>query len=213
MKAGNILYIHIPRTAGTHFEKALGFKGHDFAPRCGSVAYGANYEEVMGWDTKSRIMLQHATYRELIKHRFISKNDGLIKITIVRNPYHRVISLYKYFGGHRKWQNFENFLHVLETGTINGYFYMPQWKYIDGGKDFNIIKFENFLIDLEAINKKFNININATFRGKEQENKSKKAFNEFFKTQDTIDRVSELYRQDFEALGYLKGVTQDANAS
>jgi len=202
MKSGNILYIHIPRTAGTHFEKALGFKGHDSPPRCGSIAYGANYEQAMGWDKKSRIMLQHATYRELIQHRFTSKDDDLIKITIVRNPYHRIISLYKYFGGHKKWQNFENFLSNLETGGINGYFYMPQWKYIDGGEGFNIIKFENFLADLEVINKKFNVNINASFREKEQGGKSKKAFKEFFESQELIDRVNDLYLKDFETFGY-----------
>ena len=200
MKSGNILYIHIPRTAGTHFEKALGFKGHDTPPRCGSVAYGANYEEIMGWDKKTRIMLQHITYEQLVKHNFISVDNDLIKCTIVRNPYHRIVSLYKYFGGENKWNNFDNFLNHLESGGINGYFYMPQWKYLQS-TEFNIIKFENFLPDVQAFKKKYNLRFRITFDS-EKHTKYKITFNKYYKTIDTIQRVNKLYRKDFGLYNY-----------
>lgn len=202
MKTDKLIYIHIPRTAGTHFEKALGFKGHDKAPRCGSVAYGANYNEIMGWDKRTRIMLQHATYKELVKNRFIDPNNDLIKVTIVRNPYHRAISLFKYFGGESKWKNFENFLSQLEKGTINGYFYMPQWKYIHGGK-FDVIKFENFLPDIEAFKNKHSLKFNISFKGEELAEKSKRAFNKYYKSQDVLNRVESLYMKDFDLFDYL----------
>ena len=202
MKKGNLLYIHIPRTAGTHFERALGFKGHDKAPRCGSWPYGANYEEIMGWDTKTRIMLQHITYEELIKHNFISADNDLIKCTIVRNPYHRTVSLFKYFGGEAKWKNFENFLLFLETGGINSYFYMPQWKYIQGAT-FDIIKFEDFLPSVKAFKKKHNLTFNISFRSAEQSEKSKKIFNKYYKSQNILNRVESLYLKDFSLFDYL----------
>ena len=200
MKKGNILYIHIPRTAGTHFEKALGFKGHDSPPRCGSQAYGASYEDIMGWDKKTRIMLQHASYLQLVEHGFISDPNDLIKVTIVRNPYDRAISLFKYFGGENKWNNFDNFLNHLESGGINGYFYMPQWKYLRG-TEFNVIKFENFLLDVKAFKKKHNLRFRITFNS-EKHSKSKNIFNKYYKTVDTIQRVNKLYRKDFGLYDY-----------
>ena len=203
MKTANLLYIHVPRTAGTHLEKALGFKGHDVAPRCGSVAYGANYEELMGWDKKTKMMLQHATYSQLISHNFISADNDLIKLVTVRNPYHRVISLFKYFGGERKWISFENFLTHLETGGIDGYFYMPQWKYIKGA-EFDIIKFENFLLDVETLKKKHNLKLNVTFRTKEQAEKSEKTCRKYYTHEEIGCRVTKLYEQDFEMLDYPK---------
>jgi hypothetical protein len=201
MKIRNLLFIHIPRTAGTHFEKALGFKGHDTPPRCGSIAYGADYENVMGWDKKTKLMLQHATYEQLIKHKFIVPDDNLIKFTVIRNPRHRVASLFKYFGGEAKWKNFENFLSHLEDGGINGYFYMPQWKYIQGA-EFNTIKFENFLPDVEMFKKKYDLKFNITFKSGLQSKKSQRTLNEYYSMRGTAERVNKLYKKDFELFGY-----------
>jgi hypothetical protein len=201
MKKGNLLYIHIPRTAGTHFEKALGFKGHDVPPRCGSQGYGANYEDIMGWDSKTKIMLQHITYEQLIKHNFISVDNDLIKCTIVRNPYHRTISLFKYFGGEAKWRNFDNFLLFLETGGIKSYFYMPQWKYIQGAV-FDVIKFEDFLPNIEAFKKKYDLTFDISFRSEEQSETSKKNFNKYYKSPSILNRVEKLYIKDFNRFNY-----------
>jgi hypothetical protein len=203
MKTSHLLYIHIPRTAGTHLEKILGFKGHDAPPRCGSAAYGANHKELMGWDKETKIMLQHATYNQLVLHNFISADNDLIKLATVRNPYHRVISLFKYFGGERKWISFENFLTHLETGGISGYFYMPQWKYIQDA-EFNIIRFENFLPDVESLKKKYNLKFNATFKSKEQAEKSERACRKYYTHEEIKSRVLKLYKRDFEILNYSK---------
>lgn len=197
MKTKNILFVHIPRTAGTHFEiKGLGFSGHGKG-KCGTVKYGANYEEIMGWDRKTKLMLQHATYSEMIKHNFIEKDNNLIKISIVRNPYPRAVSLYNYFGGQNKHDSFENFLIKLEGGRIKGYFYMPQYKYLEGG-EFNLIKFENFEQDIELINKKFNLNIKCNFNsGRHDKDKVSK-----FLTKQNVEKINNLYCKDFEAFDY-----------
>ena len=99
MRLGNTLFIHIPRTGGTHFEKLLGFEGHNSPPRCGSANYPVNHEEIMGWDRKLGVMLQHATYSEMIKHDLYSPKEKLITVSIVRDPYQRTVSLFKYYGG------------------------------------------------------------------------------------------------------------------
>jgi len=197
MRLNNILYIHIPRTGGTTFEKTLGFKGHDCRPACGNVAYGANYNEIMGWDKKTKIMLQHATYQQLINNKFIADDNDYIKISIVRDPYNRAISLYNYFGGSKAHKSFENFLNKLASLNNIGYFYMPQWKYLDGGI-FNIIKFENFAQDLENINNKYNLDIKCTFDSSRHE---KRGVSDLL-TQENMDLINKIYRKDFEIYGY-----------
>jgi len=197
MKTKNILFVHIPRTAGTHLEKCLGFTGHDNPPRCGSRKYGANYEEIMGWDSKTKIMLQHATYKQMIQHGFVSEEQRLIKISIVRNPYPRAVSLYHYFGGKNKHGSFGNFLSNLEGGGAKGYFYMPQHKYLEGG-EFNLIRFENFKQDIESINEKFNLNIQCDFDNSRHDNSK---VSEFL-TEQNIEKINNLYRKDFEVFDY-----------
>ena len=107
MRLNNILYVHIPRTGGTHFERLLGFKDHHLWPNGpGSKVYGFDPETIMGWHKELKMMSQHATYEQMIKHNFIKNPNNHIKVSIVRNPYPRTVSLYKYFGGRSKWGSF-----------------------------------------------------------------------------------------------------------
>lgn len=86
-KEGNILFIHIPKTGGSSLE-----------------TYFKNIytQTIFGFDTKNilpeninNISLQHLTYNTIYKYRDIldvSFNEKLNIITIVRNPYDRIIS-------------------------------------------------------------------------------------------------------------------------
>ena len=197
MKIRNIIFIHIPRTSGTNFERCLGFEGHDKEPRCGSKNYGANYKELMGWDKKTKTMLQHLTYKQMLERKYIDEDNDLIKISIVRNPYDRIISLYKYFGGKKKWESFEKFLNYIEEQGRNYYFYKPQFKYLEGC-DFNLIKFESFQQDLEAINKKLDLDIKCDFDTKRHEGRD----NSSYLTKENLVKINEIYKKDFINYGY-----------
>ncbi|MEM8526156.1 MAG: sulfotransferase family 2 domain-containing protein [Bacteroidota bacterium] len=205
MKLGNILFIHIPRTAGTHFEKLLGFKGHDTPPRCGNIDYGANRKEIMGWDKELKIMLQHATYSQLIKHQLIVAPEDLIKVSIIRNPYHRTVSLYKYFGGAKKWKSFSIFLDILKQKLQFRYFYLPQYKYLEHEGELaidNIIRFENYFADATAFREKYKLDFEIRFNENKQAKKSALNFKEFYSKKEHLLRVENIYRTDFELFGY-----------
>jgi len=202
VRLGNILYIHIPRTGGTHFEKLLGFKGHEERPPCGNFRYPVNHKEIMGWDGSLKIMLQHATYHQItsLPPRFGTENNNdLNKISIVRNPYNRAVSLYNYFGGEKKHGSFESFLNELQSGKINNYFYRPQWEYLDGA-DFDLIRFENYCEDVDAISKKFNLNIQCSFN--KRKHVTQAPARESLLTEANMKKISELYRKDFESFSY-----------
>jgi hypothetical protein len=209
VKKDGILFVHIPRTGGTHFEKLLGFEGHNYPPRCGSAAYGANREEIMGWDKNLKIMLTHATYEEMIKHSLVSLNEKLTNVSIVRNPYHRTVSLFNYFGGHEKWGNFKSFLKILkEDLSLTKYFYLPQYKYLTYKGEVaieNLIKFENYILDAEKFKSKYGLRLNVTFNTEMQIKKSKNNLNKFYNHKNNLSEVEEIYQKDFELFGYNYG--------
>ena len=84
MKLNGILFVHKPRTGGTHFEKLLGFKGHSTPPRCGSALYGSNREELMGWD-KEKDAFVHASAVKAAGMRFLNEGDK-IEFTLEDGP-------------------------------------------------------------------------------------------------------------------------------
>ncbi len=210
-KKNNLLYIHIPRTGGTHFEKLLGFKGHSlpagYLSRCGTVKYGANHEEIMGWDSSVRIMLQHATYGQVVEHDFYDPKENAITVSIIRNPYQRAVSLYKYFGGDKKWGSFVEFLDVDLTDR---YFYYSMYDYLCFNRRLynrgiaikNLIRFENYKEDAQKFSDENNIGLNVTFNSDERDKKIEMVLNEYYKDEDAIKGVNKLYAIDFDTFNY-----------
>lgn len=206
MKLGKILFIHIPRTGGTHFEKLLGFKGHDAPPRCGSKDYPVNYKEIMGWDRDSGLMLQHATYLETIKHKFYDPNKEKLKtVSITRDPYQRAVSLFEYFGGDKKWGAFSEFLKLLSSDLYSEYFYYPQQKYLSHKGELavdNLIRFENYQEDMERFSNENDLNLQVTFNSEMQKEKTEKNLKKYYANSEYAKIVERVYARDFELLGY-----------
>jgi len=88
----NLLFIHIPRTGGSSLENYL--KGKYKQTLHGFASWPIRGNGLLpGEDGKSSF--QHLTYNSIYKYRDILKvnfNDNLKVISIVRNPYDRIIS-------------------------------------------------------------------------------------------------------------------------
>ena len=151
-------------------------------------------------------MLQHTTYEEMLGHDLVSPDEKLIKVSIIRNPYHRTVSLFKYFGGHEKWGPFEDFLKTLEEKlSLTDYFYLPQYKYLMHQDDVaikNLIRFENYKSDMEKFKSKYNLKFPVTFDSEMQLRKSKDNFDKFYNNKDNLIKVKKIYKKDFELFGY-----------
>jgi hypothetical protein len=209
MRLNNVLFIHCPRTGGTHFEEILGFKNlskmlsnHD-GP--GYKHWGSDRETLMGWDEELNIMLQHATYKQLINNKLINENNSHIKVSIVRNPYPRTFSLFRYFGGDTKWGSFDEFLDRLESKKLAiRYFYLSQYEYLSFKSNIvidNIIKFENYKDDAEKFKAKHKLDMDITFQSDMQTRKCEQVLSRYF-NKERCKKVESIYAKDFEVFNY-----------
>lgn len=82
----NAVFIHIPKTAGTHLKRALGLHNMSL-PR-----------QRTEFEQKGIVTFGHANYAQLVKDGKISKefDDSAIKFTFCRNPFDRAVSHYAY---------------------------------------------------------------------------------------------------------------------
>src|SRR5437899_12481023 len=94
-RTSNILFIHIPKTAGTSIEKAL-YHREPPDQRITTISfYGI---EPPTWDNHQGYSLQHYTYKDLYETMDVA-NFRLI-FTVVRNPYHRLVSAFYFYHGY-----------------------------------------------------------------------------------------------------------------
>ena len=141
----------------------------------------------------------------MVNYNLVSLNEKLINVSIVRNPYHRTVSLFKYFGGRKKWNSFENFLKLLEGRLSEQYFYKPQHTFLTYKNKVaidNLIKFENYKIDVENFRAKHDLEFEVTFNTEMQIKKSKANFEKFYSNKANLNRVEKIYEKDFELFKY-----------
>ena len=151
----------------------------------------------------------------MIKYRFINKNiENQFIFTIIRNPYDRVLSLYKKLS--KKYKTLDIFLDELEKLNLdkyqhNGivtnnknfnyknmtrnlsdikYFLLPQYCYIDNNENYkvNIVKYD----EMETLNEMLKLNIKFRKSGN-------KNLTEIQKT-----KIYNIYKIDFEKFSFQK---------
>lgn len=184
------IFIHIPKVAGTSLLEALGY--------CGQR--------------------DHCTYREYKKANF-SKFKLYYKFCFVRNPYSRILSLYRYYksGGNNSQDDFyfsrevsqkklsiNDFCRIILTDQLYLYnpMFWPQSMYV---VDDNNVKQVDFIgryefidEDYEKIRKKLKIKnklkaINRTSFFSSGENMSVQ----------TMNIINEIYAKDFKNFNYI----------
>jgi hypothetical protein len=197
----HILFIHIPKTGGTTLESYLNNKYSQFL-----INYSPNNKLIPETQYQNK-SLQHQFYTTIYKYRDILNvnfDDELKIITIVRNPYHRLVSDLFYFNLINKSTNcqkvydiLKNYIHSDDWDNHN----MPQYKFITDENEtlinnITIFKTENLTNDI--------INYGFSDYDNRIENKGSEDAINYMKylNYDSIKLINQVYLKDFELFDY-----------
>jgi hypothetical protein len=199
----NLLFIHIPKTGGSSLEKYFNVKYN----------IPLNYKSLMSTE-KIKILLdnpeinsslQHLTYNTIIKYKDFFKIDtnNIEIMTIVRNPYDKIISDLFYFKKiniDSSKEDVYNKIQIYLTEEHDNHV-IPQYKFIINHKeqlipDIKILHTETLNDDMAKLGyKDFNIKMNMN---------PNRVNCEDYLNNDSINLINKIYEKDFEILNYNK---------
>jgi len=210
----NILFIHIPKTGGTSIENYFSSK---FNIKLNNTSLFGYIENNNLKNIKINSSLQHITYKKIVEYNkeFDINYNNIKIITIVRNPYERIISDLFYFSEINVNFSKEDVFNIInnrylvcDNHNISQNYYdnhnIPQHYFIIDNdkeiiKNINILKTETLKTDMNNLgytefNNNDNVNINKVNYYNYLNNKS-------------IELINNFYHLDFILFNYDKILT------
>lgn len=209
-------FIHIPKNAGTSIENAALKENIKWGFREWTKKKDEKSKNIFKnknpwknvYNNKSpkirRCFPWHVNYGSL-GNNFLEKDDTTF--CVVRNPYTKIVSAYKYAHGKKISKEdlnkfIKNKLSNFEKHTYwNGCHILPQYKYThEGVKCDNILRFENLDNEFEELLKKNELpNIKLPKNNKSVTNLSYKDLD-----RESLDLINTVYDKDFKYFNYKK---------
>ena len=196
-----ILFIHIPKTGGSSVE--IYFSNKFKIRLSNEILYGTLLnKKVVNLDHT----MQHMTYSTIYKYRkYFNVDTTDVKIiTIVRNPYDRIISELFYIKRINKESSKEETFEqikkfILEEPKKNDYHNIPQYKFIIDKN--NMIIPNIIILHTETLNQDMK-NLGYTdFNIVSNKNPIKLNYNDYL-NDASIKLINEFYNDDFLIFGY-----------
>lgn len=201
-----VIFIHIPKTAGQSIEQALGVwkTGH---PR--ETLWGAHQE---------RITLQHLTGQEIKKIVGNLIWSSYFKFAVVRNPWSKAVSEYDWYLRYGPQVSFKEWARSLRLRlAINRVIVMmevghniPQSAFLfdEEGKLMvdEVLRFENIAEEFAALAKQQKWDVKLPHAQGTKSRRFGKDFREIYDT-ETIEIIENIYAHDIRNFGYSKNQT------
>lgn len=196
------IFVHIPKTAGTSIEAALGMHGDK--PNIGVIPYLNQEEDRYHFFGKN---LQHYTALQIEEQ--VENHEEYFKFTFVRNPWDRFVSAVIFNGGinytfkkNISRQVFKkNALRKIESDHLH---YKPQLDYILDQRKLPLV---DFIGRYENIQNDFKFICNKLHTPLKLDNRMKTVHRHYTEYYDneTRDIVAQKYAKDIEYFGYKFG--------
>lgn len=219
----NLLFIHIPKCAGRSINITIGttsqkeqesYKWRSFLNRAAKfILYISRDKKSMPrlWGIHDMSFnLSHLTYQEIQLLNLMStkKLEDIVKFTVVRNPYDRVVSSYKYLKqtGRINSKTLKEFIEdYYVSDDLNHNDRAHKRMQLDYLKDVNgnivineILRFENLAEDFNAFIRKYKIDTTPLSHfGKS----NRKNYRNYYDAETQII-VSDFFREDINYFGY-----------
>ena len=202
-----IVFVHIPKTAGTAIELALGIK-----------PAGTNDQEIL-WgpvEPPNSGSKQHYTYREILDAK--PHASSWPAFAVVRNPWDRMVSGWAH---HPKWKkevgSFKNFVHLAEKEVfdngdpnwLDGYARV-QYDFIRGYENkISVLRFEDLQEDFNALTAEIDslgdIDVKLPRTAGRKSSTGVGLDYHIHYDDYLIKLVGELYKEDIDKFGYSFG--------
>jgi hypothetical protein len=201
----NVLFIHIPKTGGSSLESYFSSK-FNISLNNKSLFYFIIDKQLLNENIEINSSLQHITYNQIVKYSKILNIDfdNIKIITIVRNPYERVVSDLFFLSLITTDSTKESVFEILNMYLVtNGYdnHNIPQYKFITNDKgeiiqNIHILKTENLTNEMKQLGYiDFDMYINV--------NHNKVNYYNFLNN-ESIEIINEFYHLDFILFNYDK---------
>jgi len=199
----NTLFIHIPKTGGTSLEEYLSRNSSQTLYSCG-IENNILFEKY----NIHTVSLQHLTYKEIYEYKEmlnVDFNEHLKIITIVRDPYDRIISDLFYFNLINENTSSNDVYEIIKKYIYETYYdnhNIPQYKFlVDNNNSLipnvTIFKTENLSQQLKDYGfQDFDVNSQIN-----PQNIKKEKYATYLNN-DSIKLINEFYKKDFELFNY-----------
>ena len=200
-----IIFIHIPKTAGSAIELLL--------LKSKKNVYKNKFYGISKFNNHSKAM-HHLTAKDL--KSILNNYNDFFKFTIIRNPYSKLISEYYWCEvenmGYKSKQSFDKFLDDIEIIVNNNKYedsiyydhFMPQYFFVyDENKDIivdYIGKYEKLNESVQFIKSKFNITSELPIF----EKYINRMTNKIILNESQKNRIYNLYKKDFQLFDYKR---------
>ena len=205
-RKAELMFIHIPKNAGTSIEVAAKKYGIMWGLYYDFKKHGINRKNeninVSVWHIPPKILKNNKGYEVYFKKK--------VPFCVVRNPYERAVSEYKYHNNLYKIpiskQGLNEFITTIESRLNRdicdfGCHFIPQSEYIYGynnNKVSEILRFENLETDFKKLCLKYNYpNIKL-----EKINKTGKVVTINDLNSESIKTINKIYKKDFINFNY-----------
>ena len=200
----NVLFIHIPKTGGTSLEHYFSSKFNIPLNNKSLYCYICD-KKLLNKNIEINTSLQHLTYNQLVKYsKIFNINFNNIKIiSIVRNPYERVVSDFFFLKLITTNSTKEEVFNILNNYLVSNYdnHNIPQYKFITDDKgeiiqNIHILKTESLTNDMKNLGYiDFNLYKNVN-------NKKLNYYN--YLNNESIKIINNFYHLDFILFNYDK---------
>ncbi|WP_380787102.1 sulfotransferase family 2 domain-containing protein [Sphingomonas sp. R86521] len=205
----SVLFIHIPKTAGTSIEQALGIWG-DWRIEDRIKLFGKiSSHDLLAAGFGSHF-LQHLTLSEVRTH--FEQRSSLFTFSIVRNPWDRLLSLYHRIDPHLASYALEG---GVDLASLSFDCFVPEvlrlkhahtssqtaYLRVDGTIAIDFIgRYETLAADIEQIGRKLGTRLDLPLvnLGRRREHGDYRAFY----SAETCSHVARFYEEDCDAFGY-----------
>lgn len=212
------IYTHVPKTGGTAITKVLENEC-GFLPLRKILHLRRRIQRHIIFKGDCSITVSHANVRAMLKRGLLTKQyyQNALKFCFVRNPYDRFVSVWRHHrsvkGKHYERMSIENFeenvrnkvediKHVKKPGSCKspkGAFWLPQVCFIPEDMDY-VGRFEELQTSFDAVMRMLGLP-ERTLPYERVYNRGER-WQEYYRSQEIKNLVTEMYAEDFERFGY-----------